>query len=370
MNHLSSKSLPCFALLILSAAAIASDDQGNVSTSSTTPAEIAHLIQQLEHPDFSQREAATRQLQQTGEIAITALLEASQSQSPEVATRSLQVLEDLFLSDDPATFIAVDDALNELMDSTQGMVVVAASQILARHMLLREKRAVQIIRDLGGTVQYGTIEDSYASQQRFMMGPTSRSRPFEVYPRIIILGKKWTGGLEALKYLRWLAHRDDLTLYVVRGNGVPLADAQALGATLPNLNVLERGPYLGLVGRSGDQPICDVDDVAPDGPAMQAGLRPGDTILKLEDKKVGPFQDLIDQLKEYEIGQTVTITVRRNGETKALEVVLGEWKMSDYSDNAQRAIEQTEQIKSNPRALDTPPNSIPSDPFDDRLIEK
>ncbi len=371
MRSCRSKLLPCLALLTLSARfAVCDEPTAAAGTAPVSPA-IVKLVDRLEHPDFAQREAASRQLQESGSESIGALVDAALNRPPEAATRSLQVLERLLLSDDKHVYIPADDGLSQLLDSERGAVVVAASQILARHMLLREERAVATIRELGGTVQYDTADPTVDPRQRIFLGPESHLGTPEIVPRTIILGTKWTGGLTGLRFLRWLGHRDDLVLYVVRGSGVTLAEAQSLAATLPNLSVLERGPYLGLMGgRTIDPNGCIVEGVQNDGPAAQAKLQAGDVILELEGNEVDQFQDLIDQLKNYDIGATITLKISRSARTLSVEVVLGEWTMPDFSESALGALERVRQLESAREGADADRPMDPTDSIDDRLFEK
>jgi S1-C subfamily serine protease len=76
-----------------------------------------------------------------------------------------------------------------------------------------------------------------------------------------------------------------------------------------------------------------VIDVTSGGPAEKAGIRPtrrdengdiilGDVIAAIDDHKVRTIDDLYSALENYSVGQTVTVTVQRDGETKKLSVTL------------------------------------------------
>jgi hypothetical protein len=342
MHRFRHKFRSCFALIALTSSIAASGEPGTSPNAKQTPPHIAELIQRLEHSDFAQREAASRQLQESGTEAIAALLDAAIHQPPEAAIRSLHILENLLLSDDMSVFEAADDGLTQLMASDRGNVVVAASQILSRHMLLREERAVAAIRELGGTVQYDVPDPNQDVRRQIFLGPERHQlSSLDFVPRKILLGTDWKGGLEGLKYLRWLGHRDQLELYVTRGAKVSLADAQALGSVLPNLIVHERGPFLGLEGNTHPGvEQCIVGRVVADGPAARAGLQANDNILQLEGRKITSFQDLVDQLIPYQIGEELTLTIDRRGQSEPMtvEAVLGEWTFPDLSERAQEAL--------------------------------
>jgi S1-C subfamily serine protease len=74
--------------------------------------------------------------------------------------------------------------------------------------------------------------------------------------------------------------------------------------------------------------------VAPNGPAGRAGLVPfrrgsgrgeivpGDVITAINDEAVSDLDDLLAQLERRSLGDTVTLTVWRSGQTRRVPVVL------------------------------------------------
>jgi S1-C subfamily serine protease len=77
-----------------------------------------------------------------------------------------------------------------------------------------------------------------------------------------------------------------------------------------------------------------VMNVTPGGPAAQAGLRPtrrdedgeivlGDVIVAIDDHKVRTLDDLYTALETATVGQAVTVSVLRDGETQKIPVKLG-----------------------------------------------
>lgn len=63
--------------------------------------------------------------------------------------------------------------------------------------------------------------------------------------------------------------------------------------------------------------------VAPNGPAEQSGLMLGDTLLRLDGQSVPTVEDLRQQLRQLQAGQTVSVEVARGGELRTLSIPLG-----------------------------------------------
>ena len=64
---------------------------------------------------------------------------------------------------------------------------------------------------------------------------------------------------------------------------------------------------------------------APDSPAELAGLVRGDVIVMVDDKDIGSAMDVRVALLDCEVGQTISLTVDRNGERITKEIKLGKW---------------------------------------------
>lgn len=70
-------------------------------------------------------------------------------------------------------------------------------------------------------------------------------------------------------------------------------------------------------------PGARVNGVTPNGPAADAGLRDGDIITELNGSLVADATDLIVGIRSLAPGETVTLTVERDGATRTVEVTLG-----------------------------------------------
>ncbi|RIM79075.1 RIP metalloprotease RseP [Staphylococcus xylosus] len=76
--------------------------------------------------------------------------------------------------------------------------------------------------------------------------------------------------------------------------------------------------FIGLAYYQGT-PTNSVDEVAKDTPAAQAGLKSGDTIVKLDGKKIEDKSD-IDKVVEQNKDTKTTMTVERDGNTHTIDI--------------------------------------------------
>ena len=68
-----------------------------------------------------------------------------------------------------------------------------------------------------------------------------------------------------------------------------------------------------------------IHSIVIDGPAYQAGIRPGDIVMSADSKKVATVSDLIRLLKqEFQAGQKIDVELFRDGEFATVNMVLGE----------------------------------------------
>jgi S1-C subfamily serine protease len=105
--------------------------------------------------------------------------------------------------------------------------------------------------------------------------------------------------------------------FAVEGNTVCKAAAQ----------LLENGeiawPYMGIQGQETADGQ-EITDIVSDGPSANSGLEVGDVITALDNTAVDAQNSLIDLLFEHEAGDTVSVTVDRDGATQTFDVTLGE----------------------------------------------
>ena len=68
-----------------------------------------------------------------------------------------------------------------------------------------------------------------------------------------------------------------------------------------------------------------VEKVVTGSAAEQAGIQPGDLILKLEDKQIASGDDLSAAIGAYKPGDKATLTIQRDGRELTVEVTFGEY---------------------------------------------
>ena len=92
-----------------------------------------------------------------------------------------------------------------------------------------------------------------------------------------------------------------------------------LGATIQNVTPT-MAKALGMTDAEG----VLIGDVTPKGPAAQAGVKPGDVVVKINGQPVSDSAALRLQVSETDPGAIVPLTVRRGNSTLDLNVKLGE----------------------------------------------
>ncbi len=75
-----------------------------------------------------------------------------------------------------------------------------------------------------------------------------------------------------------------------------------------------------LIGTSTDG--VSVVGIIPGSPAALAGLRVGDVIRQVGDQRIGTTQGLNEEIRQYQPGSPVDLTIRRNGERRIVRATL------------------------------------------------
>jgi hypothetical protein len=278
----------------------------------------ASLASQLGSPRYEIREAATKTLEQLGIDAIEPLVTAAGGENLEAIGRAIRALRTIYESGDDATFDAAETALEQLAESSNRSAVQRAAAVLAppdhfptpeteRLQMRRWRRAIARIRDLGGIVE--------AADQKGSEKDLAEISSDELIFPMVTLEKGWQGGAGGLVNLKRMAVRTPLpTVYVTDNVGIPAEAIVNLQRAVPGMRVEPRGQAM--LGVKFDlDGTCRVKGVKPYSAAHNAGIKPGDVILKYDGESLSSFERLVEITRIHKPGDAVALEVLR-GDTK------------------------------------------------------
>lgn len=134
------------------------------------------------------------------------------------------------------------------------------------------------------------------------------------------------------------------------GFAIPISSATSVIEQLIEFQTVKR-PYIGIIGSSVDSSVAKrynipegiyVEEVTVGSPAETSGLKQSDIITKIEGKEVKSVNELNKIKYTYSIGDTVKLTVYRNGETIEVDLVLAE--LPDETEETETQVQTTPQI--------------------------
>lgn len=101
--------------------------------------------------------------------------------------------------------------------------------------------------------------------------------------------------------------------------------------------LIEKGkvlrPYIGIAGINLDERNANyynlpvgiyVKEIQSNSPASSSDIKTGDIITGIDEKEVSTMNELNEIKERKNIGDTITLDIYRNGETKKIEIILGE----------------------------------------------
>ena len=81
--------------------------------------------------------------------------------------------------------------------------------------------------------------------------------------------------------------------------------------------------YVGVFLNSSTQGGAEISQVQSGSPASSAGLHPHDVVTSIDGKQISSTQQFIETVDTYAPGQTITLTIKRDGGTKTVKLTLG-----------------------------------------------
>lgn len=294
---------------------------------STTPA-IGRLLSQLTSDRFSERVAAQKELAEQAASRPEVFAEAYANAGPEERARLRQLLETVFIScpDDRG-----DRAEQALMAMEEGGSP-AAQAILMGNARLRESRALAAVDRLGADLIYIYPGSDVPRSPPPLLAPLvgiGFGEPAQL--KAILIPENWTGTLKDLWHFERLSHHQNLAIYSIRGNQLSPDDLLQLTSKLAGSQVIIRGACLGIVAMSGSM-TADVGKVVENSAAAEAGIRPRDRILQLNETPVRNFSHLIELLTDFHPHDQVKLHVSRDDSVQEIPVTLASWKGVIYQE--------------------------------------
>jgi S1-C subfamily serine protease len=81
--------------------------------------------------------------------------------------------------------------------------------------------------------------------------------------------------------------------------------------------------YVGVLLNGSSTGGAQISQVSPNSPAARAGLHAGDVVTAINGKAMNSTQQFIETVDTYSPGQTITLSVKRGGNTETVKLTLG-----------------------------------------------
>ena len=300
--------------------------QVNQDRPAASPDEISAWIDELDDNRYLVRERATRNLLDSGDAALDALLAAANADRPEPADRAVWILRRLGRSPDTDLAIAALERLIQLRGRPR-LVEKAEWELAERSVIACEQRLAPLGAEL--SVQFEPIEVAN-------MVPMLQLR----------LGPQWQGTIDDLRPVAQLRHQlhfrlegaaiDDAAVKLfeekeklahlqLRYTNVTPAAVDALKQRHPEAVVYVRNAALLGVSAENHANGVLVQHVEQGTAAAAAGIVPGDIITSLDGQPLPDFDRLTVRIAQRRPGEKIDVEILRGGERQKLNVTLGSW---------------------------------------------
>jgi hypothetical protein len=316
-----------------------------ISPDTTVSNEITQLVSDLGSPEYARRQAAVATLrdakgQQLKEIC--KVLETGEDS--ESARRIIEVLELRYEQAplDSEDVLITSEAIEKSAHSERWFVSETARDVLDRHW--RRRTEIAVIELVSMNVPLSPKDPSElwkqnpdAPPQMFGQADPTSSRHLKIY-----IDKNWPGNdraFELLKRLDSLQTESFMTqprlvsIYLIDGHPLAIEQVAILKGTFGDTQIAERGRVcLGVLNepRFGVEEGILVGSVQKGSSADAAGIRSGDLIVAMNGKKLTDFDQLVTQLRSFDVGDKIMLHIRNNGlqdegGSRSVEVTLKGW---------------------------------------------
>ena len=319
--------------------------------SAPPPLKWQSVFRELSSGTFAERNEAEAEILAQGEQAIPWLMYVIERGDTEGVARSVLLLDRMLVSPADDLAQAAEDALYALIDGGRPYAARSAKQVIESHATLLERKGKAALTKLGAKIdqgpdllamsmQYNIDSESpdwnsdgrNAVMERIFAGYNSEEerQTLPSRPEQIFITSRWKGGEDGIRHLRRFRSAGRIGIIVTKGSNIPTEAIYRETARLPEVSVTERGPSLGVRGStfSGAQIV----GVLPGGAAEQAGLVPGDLITSINGSDIEYFEDLIQDVKQRQVGDSIKMTLLRDGVEHELTAQLKDWGDTQTSD--------------------------------------
>jgi len=117
------------------------------------------------------------------------------------------------------------------------------------------------------------------------------------------------------------------------GFAIPINDAKPIIDQLMMFGYVKGRPFIGISGREITQAIARqynlpvgiyILEVTSGSGAAKAGIQKGDILVSIAGKEIHTMKEIDNIKKNYKAGDTVKVTVIRNGEKRTLSLTFSE----------------------------------------------
>ena len=125
-----------------------------------------------------------------------------------------------------------------------------------------------------------------------------------------------------------IVHNFHVPVIAIRDHWDRLLAGEVWGNALAEVVDSELRPLIGIAGYTLEEQ-CKITEVFRGLPAYEAGLRPGDIVLAVDDDPITAFDEISQKVMQKQPGQKMKLKVERDGKTLEIEVVLAGIRRSE-----------------------------------------